>query len=128
MSKSNRDNWCKNYNGLARKACDVEINYREVFGGFGSLDCDTIPCLNRDSHILCESATYRTPEEIEAERVEVSQLFGFISQACKSIATQSGYIGVVDCPKCNGKLNWSRASNGHVHGTCQTNECLRWMQ
>jgi hypothetical protein len=120
-----RDNWCKNYNGAFNEACSAGVNYRKAFTGcfFGDR-----PCQNRESTILCEFVNYRTPEEIEAERIEAGQLFGFIVTGLKTIATQSGQTGSIDCPKCGGNLNWSRASNAHVHATCQTEGCLRWMQ
>ena len=36
---------------------------------------------------------------------------------------------VVDCPICKGKLHLSQSSyNGHVHGQCETNGCVEWME
>jgi hypothetical protein len=37
--------------------------------------------------------------------------------------------GAIDCPVCEkGKLKFSRASNGHVHAKCKTQECVSWME
>jgi len=37
--------------------------------------------------------------------------------------------GVVECPVCKGKLHVSHAEyNGHVHGKCETEGCLAWME
>lgn len=38
--------------------------------------------------------------------------------------------GVMACPVCKtGKLRYSRAGyNGHVHGACSTENCVRWME
>lgn len=37
--------------------------------------------------------------------------------------------GTIICPKCHGTLHFSVASiNGHVHGNCETADCLRWME
>jgi hypothetical protein len=36
---------------------------------------------------------------------------------------------VVECPVCNGKLHLFQSSyNGHVHGKCETAECVSWME
>lgn len=37
--------------------------------------------------------------------------------------------GQVKCPKCGGNLGYSIArSNGHIHGRCDTTDCLAWMR
>lgn len=37
--------------------------------------------------------------------------------------------GVIECPKCKGKLHLSQAAyNGHVWGKCETEGCVSWMQ
>ncbi|MBT2299214.1 hypothetical protein J7E70_01930 [Variovorax paradoxus] len=36
---------------------------------------------------------------------------------------------VVVCPICNGKLHLSQSAlNGHVHGRCETDGCISWME
>lgn len=36
---------------------------------------------------------------------------------------------VIECPKCKGRLHLSQSSyNGHVHGHCDTPECVSWME
>lgn len=36
---------------------------------------------------------------------------------------------VIECPVCHGKLHLSQARyNGHVHGRCETEDCLNWME
>lgn len=40
-----------------------------------------------------------------------------------------GIIGQVKCPRCHGILHYSIASsNGHVWGSCETEDCLHWIQ
>lgn len=35
---------------------------------------------------------------------------------------------VIECPKCKGRLHLSQSSyNGHVHGKCETDGCVSWM-
>jgi len=37
--------------------------------------------------------------------------------------------GVVVCPACKGKLRLTQSShNGHVHGKCETDGCIEWME
>lgn len=36
---------------------------------------------------------------------------------------------VVECPCCKGRLHLSQSShNGHVHGQCETEGCVSWME
>jgi hypothetical protein len=36
---------------------------------------------------------------------------------------------VVECPVCNGRLHLSQSAyNGHVHGKCETDGCVSWME
>ena len=35
----------------------------------------------------------------------------------------------IECPECKGKLHLSQSGyNGHVHGICETANCVRWME
>lgn len=38
-------------------------------------------------------------------------------------------IELVECPVCNGRLHLSQSAyNGHVHGKCETQGCVSWME
>ena len=40
-----------------------------------------------------------------------------------------GKAEVIDCPACNGRLHLNQSSyNGHVHGQCETEGCVSWME
>lgn len=42
---------------------------------------------------------------------------------------QADRAEVVECPVCNGRLHLSQsACNGHVHGKCETPQCVEWME
>ena len=46
-----------------------------------------------------------------------------------AISAEAGDSGTVECPECKGRLGWVRDSfNGHLHGQCETDRCLQWMQ
>jgi len=36
---------------------------------------------------------------------------------------------VLECPICKGRLHLKQSAlNGHVHGRCETADCLHWME
>lgn len=40
-----------------------------------------------------------------------------------------GKAEVIECPACKGRLHLSQSSyNGHVHGRCETDGCVSWME
>lgn len=40
-----------------------------------------------------------------------------------------GKAEVIECPACKGRLHLSQAAcNGHVHGHCETDGCVSWME
>lgn len=40
-----------------------------------------------------------------------------------------GKAEVIACPICKGRLHLSQAAcNGHVHGKCETDDCVSWME
>lgn len=40
-----------------------------------------------------------------------------------------GKAEVIECPECKGRLHLSQSShNGHVHGKCETEGCVSWME
>lgn len=52
-----------------------------------------------------------------------------ISRVFATIAADPSSSGEIPCPVCAGRLRWVRDSfNGHLHGECETEGCLRWMQ
>lgn len=52
-----------------------------------------------------------------------------VQSAFTAIAADPSDSGTIECPVCKGRLAWTRDSvNGHLHGQCETDGCLRWMQ
>lgn len=40
-----------------------------------------------------------------------------------------GKAEIIECPVCHGRLHLSQSSyNGHVHGKCETADCVAWME
>jgi len=53
----------------------------------------------------------------------------YILEAYKLIGEKKENDGQIECPKCKGELYFIRSTyNGHIHGKCNTDNCLSWMQ
>lgn len=82
----------------------------------------------------CDKAEFATDEEIAAWLEESNRHLRDIGTARRAIIehcqNKRGVSGVLECPVCKtGKLRYSRAScNGHVHASCSTEDCVRWME
>lgn len=49
-----------------------------------------------------------------------------VREAWRLIADDPADSGVIECPACAGRLRWLRdGENGHLHGQCETDGCLR---
>ena len=47
----------------------------------------------------------------------------------KKHPAKESIIDEMECPVCGGVLRYSKAEcNGHVHGKCDTDTCLYWME
>ena len=52
-----------------------------------------------------------------------------IRRAFAAIPADPADSGTVECPTCKGRRTWIQDSHdGHLHGECETDGCLRWMQ
>jgi hypothetical protein len=123
---SSKQNWCKHYNGYAKHE---ECRDGQLYDEFDDIcSYDDRPCTNKESTVPCLSKVYMTEQEAEEYQQRIAALVGHLGQAHQLISKQSGGAGTIECPKCGGKLHWSRAGNGHVWGGCETDGCLRWMQ
>lgn len=77
-----------------------------------------------------------TEEQVQADRVTreaaVKRTIAAIEVAGKwrvKPMPESDRHEVVECPVCNGRLHLSQSSyNGHVHGKCETEGCVSWME
>lgn len=130
-------NWCVNFTGIQHKVCRAGVTYEDVRGDGG-----TFPCFaDRCGSTQCEHVRFLTEEEAKstAERFEeiVMVRLRHSAVARQQIVAEHGrwkrgmpgVSGVTECPKCQGRLHYSRAAyNGHVHAKCETKGCLSWME
>lgn len=96
------------------------------------------PCI--DGHTLdnptehCPHWVRKTREQAEKRADEIEAAIKRMTVAWPIIAEWKkkkpiGKAEIIECPACKGRLHLSQAaSNGHVHGKCETNGCLSWME
>jgi hypothetical protein len=126
---------CLHYNGTKNECCDAGVNYMELKGDAAGVLFDVLPCfgkaMKRDKP--CAKRLLPTLEQVNAWKqytnarlVHTLEAIGIITEQNK---TDKKGRGLVVCPACGGNLHYTVAGyNGHVHGSCETQECLQWMQ
>lgn len=134
---------CVHFCGSREKTCGAGVNVREITGGPDLGWFIRIPCHKEIEvrggepvpRVSCEKYREPTPEELAEDEAAyeaahqrmmlVMPLMGKIKKEHKGKDAR----GVVECPVCKGKLHYSHAKyNGHVHGRCETEGCLNWME
>ncbi len=130
------------------------IHYRSSHGGQTFTDCEAgvpfekwdgtkfavRPCFLDKGHskpdaMPCEHLRIPTTEEIAAHETWIEGRINVLGTVMKSIRPwRNAHKGqsareVVECPACKGRLHLSISSyNGHVHGGCETDGCVSWME
>lgn len=77
-----------------------------------------------------------TDDEVQADRRECEAAMERFRVALKVASAwrvkpkpQQDRHEVLECPACKGRLHLSQSAyNGHVHGQCETDGCVRWME
>lgn len=138
-----KENRCKYFNGTINDVCEAGVNYKQLAGepeyGYGTrLPCFTDNPFAKDkdaAKVACDKFCLPSADEIRERNNEIRKI---LEQQAKVtpliIALKKEYKGrsaqvVRECPICGGKLHMSIAAyNGHVHGKCETENCLYWME
>lgn len=143
---------CFHFNGIQHKTCDAGIAYDSVrpvlavpvvsqFSG-ETITTGPIPCFRKlpngtESPDTCPQRRWPTQDEIDAREREITEAIeqiGRVMIAIKPWRTWSkknrvAKHEVIECPECKGRLHLSQAAyNGHVHGKCETEGCVSWME
>ncbi len=126
---------CRHFNGICgpgMRKDHVQCTVGNKPGDYVEHDgrMNTWPCINGNSTAKkCPKFDPFTAEECAKDKAEWDAHIKVVIDARKRIPT-SGASGVVECPKCKGKLQWRRAVgyNNHVHARCDTPDCLSWME
>lgn len=135
--------WCIHYRYNRDKkkpeddTCEAGVRYDSFPKGFDKKPCflhkktgESLP-----GAMPCEHLRRPTPDEIAAHEEWLDgrmNRMGIVMtgilpwrEAHKGKSAQE----VVECPACHGKLHLSIAAyNGHIHGQCETADCVSWME
>lgn len=140
---------CKHYSGsFHNKTCGAGVCYDDVTpfpkktGCALRRPCRQIPIFT-EPHQLAEFEKrgkcdkYEEPTQDDLDKYEAGiqtmmrnfeaslPLIGRVKKTHKG----QDWQGVEECPICKGKLHMTHAAyNGHVHGKCETENCLSWME
>lgn len=137
--------WCIHYlgisdgNGGTRTACEMGVEY-STFRGDGK-SFKQQPCFLTDNGeskpdaMQCEHLRRPTREEIIAHEMWLEQRWGVMTTVLAAIMPwREAHDGksareTIECPACKGRLHLTiAATNGHVHGHCETEGCVSWME
>ena len=86
--------------------------------------------------VPCAHFQEPTQEEVAADRKESD---AYLERTLAAIKVASAWrvkpkppedrFDVLECPVCKGRLHVSQSSyNGHIHGKCETQDCVSWME
>lgn len=136
---------CIHYTGYFGKGyktseCKAGVCYYSAFDGATAGIMNRMPCVEpengRKDSVSCDKRAFPTKEQIEAEEKETAEYIKKITVAMRTASEWrikpkplSDRYEAVACPVCSGVLHLSQSSyNGHVHGRCETEGCVAWME
>lgn len=144
-----RKGTCKHFSGDFRNThCEAGICYKEVTprhneSGSGlRLPCHQTCAFSTPNQLAefekrgtCSKYIEPTTEEIQnfdkvMDKAMADMMLTIpLCQNIKKEHKGKQWVGIVECPICKGSLHVSHSSyNGHVHGKCDTENCLNWME
>lgn len=115
---------CRHFRAVLYKTCEAGIHYAQLGG------VPRLPCLgySGDGVAHCEDYEPFTPEEQAQKAQRNAEFSEYIDLAMAVVRVTEGDGGEIQCPRCNGQLQWSRADNGHTWGHCLSGKCIGWKQ
>lgn len=140
---------CTHFNGMGfygqdDKRCDAGVCYRELRSTKKDADgryVKRLPCLPPLSEYAgtlpiaaCEHFRAKTAEEVDAEEARLAARMALHAKVGPAVIAwrqkpPKGKREVIECPACGGRLHLAQSSyNGHVHGRCETADCVSWME
>lgn len=143
MSKRNGDpgyaaGWCIYYRSPASAdTCEAGVSFDTFHSTqFGERPCflDDKGC-SKPGSLPCEHIRRPTAEEIRLHDEWVGRRmwdFGIVMtgiQEWRESHKGKSVQDIIECPACGGRLHLRISSyNGHVHGCCETEGCVSWME
>ena len=147
---------CIHFNGIQNTACARGVAYdvnwpngpkpciqwigKSARGGTylepGEEPAERKPWPGADEAKACPFRQEPTSAEVQEDRIKTE---AYMKKAMTAIKVASAWrvkpkpaadrAEVVTCPVCDGRLHLSQSSyNGHVHGKCETDDCVSWME
>lgn len=133
-----RPDTCIHFNGILNECCDQKVNYSELSGGERFGMWMKIPCLPSKTPaaqpVTCPKHQLPSAEEIAAHRAHQAEQVAKHLKVMPVVNAwrkqgKQGKQAVITCPACGGKLQlYQSARNGHVHGSCETDGCVQWVE
>lgn len=135
--------WCIHYRynrdpKPGENTCEAGVDLDKFHGTkFGTRPCflDSKTGESKPDAAPCEKLRRPTPEEIAEHEKWAERRMGKMGLVMKGILPwRQAHKGqsaqeIVECPACKGKLHLSIAAyNGHIHGRCETINCVSWME
>lgn len=137
--KCESETCCRHRVSLMEKTCKAGVDLVKLAGDKPGIAL-RLPCFffpGKDESRICHCVKFepvtvqdcedsdKAVEQATARFVVVGPLIAKVKHEHKG----KNWQGVEKCPVCNGKLHMSHAAyNGHVHGRCETEDCLSWME
>lgn len=141
-----RGGWCIHYRSIRGESgehvatCEVGVRYDSFRREDGKM-MGFQPCFltkdgqSKEGACHCDHLRRPTPEEISAHEEwsasRMRRLFKVLEAIAPWRKENKGRSAstIMTCPICEGRLHLSIAAyNGHVHGKCETEDCVAWME
>jgi len=131
---------CRHYLGYhegCAKGVDIDAISAPLDGMAYRQPCRYMSSSSTDTWtpVPCEQKELYSIEELKQDDAEMdirmANTIKTLAVAAEVKLEHAGkdWQGVKPCPVCDGKLHLSHSSyNGHVHGRCETEGCVSWME
>lgn len=131
---------CKYFTGTQAKTCEKGVVYRALVGGLDvgwvrRLPCFTFKPEDKAEQVTCEYFYLPRAEDLAESEKEIARVIEMMTKVNPLIAKfkrenyKRSAQEIFECPVCGGRLHMSIAAlNGHVHGQCETENCVAWME
>jgi hypothetical protein len=128
--------WCIHFRSLgSHTTCEVGVPYSNFASSMRPCFLDDKTGESKPDALHCDKLRRPTKEEIDLheqwlkERMNKQILVMVGIEDWRKSHKGKSVSEVVECPACKGRLHLSiAASNGHVHGSCETQDCVSWME
>lgn len=144
---------CIHYTGLTNNesCCKAGVHYRDQFDGWRPGIFLRLPCVNlvpgrggvlqpldRRDQVKIPCPLYQEPTDAQIAAYD-AETEAFMAKAMTAIKVagkwrvkpkpETDRREVIECPICQGRLHlYQSAYNGHCHGQCETEGCVKWME